>query len=164
MTILSQKNIEQFWGKVDKEISTIFYNGTRCWEWTGSSRGSGYGQASMGSRQRQYFSHRLSYEITFGNIPDGLFVLHHCDNRLCCNPEHLFLGTHKDNMQDMVRKGRHADFRGELHPQHKLSNAQVSEIQLKYSSGTITHRQLAKEYGVWCSSIFYIVNRKRENS
>lgn len=78
-----------------------------CWEWTAALYTSGYGQIKVPRKRIQAQAHRLSYAIHKGPIPQGQYVLHRCDNRKCVNPEHLFLGTKKDNAQDMVAKGRH---------------------------------------------------------
>jgi len=75
-----------------------------CWEWTMSTC-RGYGNFRRGGMLK--LSHRESYRVFIGDIPVGLYVCHHCDNRLCINPEHLFIGTHQDNMDDMMQKGRH---------------------------------------------------------
>lgn len=79
-----------------------------CWEWSGNTDGKGYGTISHrnGAGFSPEKAHRVSYEKEYGSIPDGLFVLHKCDNPECTNPEHLFLGTQKDNMQDCSRKNR----------------------------------------------------------
>ncbi|OHE77463.1 MAG: hypothetical protein A3F67_02550 [Verrucomicrobia bacterium RIFCSPHIGHO2_12_FULL_41_10] len=77
---------------------------TECWEWQGSLR-KGYGWMSV--KRHAMSAHRFSYSHFVGEIPDELFVCHVCDNRRCCNPKHLFIGTHEDNMKDMVIKGRH---------------------------------------------------------
>ena len=77
---------------------------TDCWNWSGNTSGNGYGR--IRHKGRYICAHRASYIVRIGEIPDGLLVLHKCDNRGCVNPDHLFLGTHKDNMQDMLSKGR----------------------------------------------------------
>jgi len=74
-----------------------------CWEWSKCRHPEGYGEFWAGRRFR---THRYSWQMHFGDIPDGMFVCHHCDNPPCVNPAHLFLGTHQDNMRDMIAKGR----------------------------------------------------------
>lgn len=90
--------IISFWCRVDKTND--------CWLWSGTLTDTGYGHMwYLGKRER---CHRISYKLSFGEIPKGLLVCHHCDVRNCVNPSHLFLGTKKDNAHDMVVKGRHA--------------------------------------------------------
>jgi hypothetical protein len=96
--MLNDKQLESFWIRVDKKSSS------ECWEWTGALTNKGYGKLSFSYKSRA--AHRLSYELFYGEIADGLFVCHKCDNPKCINPHHLFLGTHKDNMVDMCSKGR----------------------------------------------------------
>lgn len=92
------KLMERFWNKVDTS--------NECWNWTGSKNKDGYGSVGSGLRSRTMLAHRMSYAINVGEIPKGMCVCHKCDNPSCVRPDHLFLGTRKDNMQDMVRKGR----------------------------------------------------------
>ena len=87
----------RFWRHVKKSDG--------CWEWTAGNNGHGYGWATR-YRQLSVAAHRFSWEMHFGPIPPGLIVCHHCDNPPCVRPDHLFVGTYKDNMQDCVRKGR----------------------------------------------------------
>ncbi len=86
------------WGKVDREASDT------CWLFVGARSSDGYG--SINFRGRSVGAHRVAWEATFGPIPAGQHVLHRCDNPPCCNPDHLFLGTHADNMADRRSKGR----------------------------------------------------------
>lgn len=103
----SPKQLANFWKKVSKTEG--------CWNWTGCKVvHGGYGQISRNNKMM--LAHRASYEIHFGKIPDGMDVLHTCDNPACVNPSHLWYGTHTDNMRDKVRKGRCNAPRGDNHP------------------------------------------------
>lgn len=98
-----------------------------CWEWRGQLSRDGYGRFRVGEGRSR--AHRVAHELSNGPIPGGLCVCHHCDNRLCCNPAHLWLGTNEENMADMVAKGRAARLQGENSPHPKLTNAAVLEIR-----------------------------------
>jgi hypothetical protein len=92
---------ERFWDKVRKQ------DGDGCWEWTANTNNQGYGFIGSGPPQRKpLLAHRVSFEIAFGPIATGMCVLHRCDNPLCVRPDHLFLGTLRDNTQDSIAKGR----------------------------------------------------------
>lgn len=124
----------------------------RCWEWCGQIASTGYGRIRFG--QLHTFAHRVSYSFFFGKIPRGLCVLHKCDNPRCVRPDHLFLGTKKDNTDDAVRKGRMPH--GESHKLHKLSAAQVTEIRQRHSSGE-SRRALRTDFRISKSQVQRIV-------
>lgn len=127
----------------------------KCWEWTGHINKNGYGYGYWEEEKRS--AHRISWMINYGKVFDGLWVLHKCDNRSCVRPEHLFLGTNQDNVDDMVKKGRAKTYRGENHIQHKLTQAQVNEIRKRFNAGGITKRDLSKEFNVSDSTIGRII-------
>ncbi|MHB0992643.1 MAG: HNH endonuclease signature motif containing protein [Burkholderiales bacterium] len=132
---------DRFWKKVIKSEN--------CWEWVGNKNNKGYGQLSKGGRLGNALAHRVSYEIHNGKIPGGLFVLHKCDNPGCVRPDHLFLGTNSDNMQDMLKKGRFKSksLKGEKCKFSKLNESQVMEIKNRLLHGDKA-RLIARAYGV----------------
>ena len=151
---MSDKTTEQrFWEKVDKSGN--------CWEWTGAKSDRGYGLFRNGDMER---AHRYSYELTYGAIPAGLNVLHHCDNPGCVRPSHLFAGTHQDNADDRERKNRgnknyEKYLKGEDVHTVKLTEADVKEIRRKVAKwGDQT--AIANEYNVTQVTISRIILRK----
>lgn len=121
-----------------------------CWIWTGCKLKSGYGQ--IGRHGGPYYqTHRLSWIIANGPIPDNLQVLHRCDNPPCCNPDHLFLGTHDDNMKDKVIKNRQS---------RKINKDDVIYILKSYKSGDKTASELSKKYNLSRNYINDIIKRK----
>lgn len=148
----------RFWKFVNKK--GVFHKSlnSRCWEWKGSifKQGLGYGQFKAFA---ECVAHRVSWVLKFGKIPEGMLVLHKCDNPKCVNPEHLFLGDYLDNSLDMLEKGRGNPVRGEQHHWTVLSEEQVLEIQNKYRRGVFGYKRLAKMYGVSPATIARIINR-----
>ena len=121
---------ERFWEKV-----FIMTEGRGCWLWVGSLRTGGYGQIGTCLNHLPMRAHVASWILNRGPIPKGLCVCHKCDIRPCVRPDHLFLGTRFENNQDMIQKGRFCRMptrRGDEHPRHKLTVAQVLELRLKY--------------------------------
>lgn len=127
-----------------------------CWIWQGHTR-NGYGRLNMGAAygRRRIDAHRLAYQLAHGPIEDGLVVCHHCDVRACCNPTHLFLGTQRQNMDDMLAKGRSSP--GELRPQARLTTEAVRAIR---AASGFTQQELAERYGVSQSNISAVLLRK----
>jgi len=147
---------ERFWQKVDKEFAPP------CWIWTAAKDRHGYGCISRGGRGTGISAHRASYELHYGIIPEGLCVLHHCDNPSCVRPDHLFLGTQLDNVSDMMQKNRHHSSFFPKHEQHwnaKLSWEKVDSIRARISLGE-SKILLAREYGVSKTAIKLIAARK----
>ena len=142
---------ERLMDKVSKEET----NG--CWVWTGSCNQKGYGLISVAGRLTK--AHRAAYQCYVGEIPTGLFVCHTCDNRKCINPSHLFVGTHRDNMRDMVKKGR-SKF-DEKHSMARLKNYQRQEIIELRREGK-SAREIARMYGVHNSTVLRICKKEKE--
>jgi hypothetical protein len=143
---------EELYKRFDKYVIPEPNSG--CWLWMGPVQ-KGYGALSRGRRgEGMVRAHRVSYERAYGPIPDGMHVLHKCDVRPCVNPEHLFIGTNKDNLADMAAKGRSCH--GEKHYQGKLSAVDVVEIRASSES----QRALARRYGVTQALISRIQSRQ----
>lgn len=128
-----------------------------CWEWTGTRGAGGYGMIWL--RQRVVLAHRVAWELTHGPIPDGLFVCHHCDNRPCINPAHLFLGTSADNTADRHAKGRSRAALGEANGNAKLTPEDVRAIRTAFESG-VSQGALGRQYGLWQTTVSDIVRGK----
>ena len=107
---------------------------TGCWEWQGSKR-NGYGRMIIGSRtdgtRKSVSTHRLSYELHYGEIPQGMEICHKCDNPCCINPDHLFAGTRQDNIDDRERKGRNNPPKGEKHAKAKIDRSRCFDNKEK---------------------------------
>lgn len=126
-----------------------------CWIWIGArQRRDRYG--TFGIDGKMYLSHRVSYQIHKGEIPQGMHVLHTCDVPYCVNPDHLFLGSHHDNMTDKENKGRGKQAKGECSGNAKLTEDNVRDIL----ASTEMYKSLAAKYGVSIGLIGHIRNRR----
>lgn len=152
---------ERFWRRVKKGTPT------ECWLWQGSvCAGNLYGKYKL--RGKTASTHRIAYELARGPIPQGLDVCHHCDVRLCCNPQHLFLGTAKDNAQDAAKKGRLNHTRpwpgprlkGEASPLAKLTLPEVRAIRSLSAAGT-PQKEIGQFFGIGQDEVSRIVHFKR---
>jgi hypothetical protein len=140
--MMTAKQIARFWAKVN------VLGPDDCWEWQAYLNG-GYGTFTI--ENINFNAHRVSWELAYGPIPEGLLCCHRCDNRACVNPKHLFLGTYQDNMDDMAFKGRN---------NRKLSEEQVLDIRRLYSlKDHMTQRELGKLFKVTHVTILKVVNR-----
>lgn len=128
-------DVERFWSYVVRK------GADECWGWTNTTR-DGYGRLHYGGVLSN--ANRISWILENGPIPDGLFVLHSCDNRICTNPAHLFLGSNAANMADMARKGRNG---------RKLNLAQARQIKAALNGGGQTHKEIARDFGVTRSCV-----------
>lgn len=131
--------VKRFWSRVDRTD-----NENDCWLWQGGRSGDRYGYFFI--HPRNQLAHRVSWMFTHGTIPDGMKVCHKCDRVLCVNPNHLFLGTQRDNVEDMHGKGRAHKASGEGHSKTYLSELQVREIFKLYEEGVST-KAIAQRFG-----------------
>lgn len=138
----------RFWANVEKTDT--------CWLWRGTRSPKGYGDLMIKSngKWQPRRAHRISWELHYGPIPTGMFCCHHCDTPGCVNPEHLFLGTPKDNTSDMIQKGRRVSAvpKGEANVNARLTDDKVREIRQRFQAGE-SQRTLAQLMGVTKSCI-----------
>jgi HNH endonuclease len=146
--------IKRFWTYVDKSHSN------QCWDWLKSCDGNGYGK--FRARGKLWKANRVAYYLCYQQDPGKLNVCHACDNPRCCNPNHLWLGTHGDNMRDAWEKGRRQNPKqtGELNPSAKLTWENVVEIRKLYARGGITQVYLGRKFGVTSAMVHLIVKDK----
>lgn len=145
---------EKFWARVSKA------GPDECWEWTGSKLNCGYGIWKFKRSKGGFIlGHRYSWELENGPVPEGLLVCHHCDNRGCVNPKHLFAGTYYANTMDAVKKGRWNAPRGMRQPLCKLTDDEVREIRKLFADRKMGRGELAIKYKVSRTHINRIIRR-----
>lgn len=142
---LSKPVADRFWPKVAKTET--------CWRWTGKIGKGGYG--SMNKQGISTYVHRIAWELHFGPVPDGKYVCHHCDNRWCVNPDHLFVGTSAENFADMRAKGRHSHGERCSH----LTADDVLEIRRLYDSG-MRRVHIARHFRTTSKNVHHIGRRR----
>jgi hypothetical protein len=152
---MHEKTLARFWANVDRK------GDDQCWTWLGTQHPEGYGM-SRDDKNNRRLAHRTAWEISRGPIPSGICVLHKCDNRICVNPSHLFLGSRLDNTRDMMAKNRQrwlvtGQRRG------KLSIEQVVALRREKSSGMST-RDAANKYGISATHVRRIMAGTRHRS
>lgn len=190
---LSEKDIARFWAKVDKNGPIQPHMETQCWIWSGGMNRLGYGKLRV--HDKYILTHRIAWTLANGPIPQGTgyhgtCALHRCDNPACCRADHIFLGTHAENMADREAKGRNNPQYGDrngsrLHPESvprgdnhyartqperlargdehgcaKLTTDKVIEIRARHAAGGISHRRLAAQFGMSRPAISEIIRRK----
>lgn len=143
---LNPKIIERFWERVDKR------GPDECWPWTHNTNKAGYGQLHIceAGDRLALLAHRIAYMVAYGQIPAGKLVLHSCDNPPCCNARHLRAGTHKDNTDDKMARGRHrsamAGRQGQAHPR-TLYGPDIQARALDLHSQDWKRTEIARELG-----------------
>lgn len=139
---------DRLWARVEKTPT--------CWLWQGYKLRSGYGRVMY--LGRNYTTHRLSWALTNGPIPDGLWVLHKCDNPPCVRPDHLFLGTRQDNVDDMVAKRRHVAIAPDFKRNAKVTREQVVAIRQEYAAGGVRYDDIAARHGMTRGAVGHIIS------
>jgi hypothetical protein len=158
---ISEADKRRFLEKLANAVAVEGPLETLCLEWAYAINGKGYGSFRIGDHVKP--AHRVAWQILKGEeIPPGLYCLHICDNSLCVNVEHLFLGTQQDNVEDCIAKGRgkHSDFFGENHGQAKLTEDQVFQIHEMAWSGMYLQWEIARMFDIDRSAISLIKLKK----
>lgn len=143
-----KKAIDRFWSRVQKT--------EKCWNWNSkSSHGYGSFPYFKNGVLKNYRAHRVSWMISNGDIPQGKVICHKCDNPSCVRPDHLFLGTQRENILDMVSKGR-----GGWNPNNKLNHELANEIRRLRNEKTFSYKELAEKFGVSKKLIIMVVKNR----
>ena len=140
MIKITEQNVKNFWKRVEKTNT--------CWLWRGGISSRGYGNFAFRRNGKiiNNRTHRFSFILQNGKIPKNKIICHKCDNPICVNPNHLFLGTISDNVQDAIKKGLWNPARGEQNAASKLTTKIVKKIRNLYSTGRYTQKELAKRF------------------
>jgi hypothetical protein len=152
-------DLQRFWEKV----STVSNGPDGCWEWKAGHMGDGYGSFRHPSSP---LAHRVAWVLSGREIPEGMCLLHKCDNPNCVNPKHLFLGTRADNNRDRQAKGRsavgtrHGIYTHRENSRTRLGWEKASEIRRLFESERMTHKELAARFGVYSSLITRVLQKK----
>jgi len=159
---LSENFPQRFWAKVNKDgpIPPKQPELGPCWVWTAGKVSQGYGAIAV-TRRKQAPAHRAAWLLTNGAIPEGLWVLHKCDNPACVRPEHLFLGTSTDNARDRSAKGRNGwPLACEKHHKAKYSVEQILEIR-RLSADGISQAEIARSLKVHAQTVWCVIHNRR---
>lgn len=150
--MVSDKIHARFWAKVEL--------GPECWNWTGAMRAKdNYGAFTVG--RKTFSAPRFAWEMSNGPIPEGLLMMHSCDNRRCVRPSHLEPGTQSQNLKDCVARGRHTPPKGEKNGMSRLTAETVAAIRAEYDGKRGSMTRLSKKYGVGVPSVHNIIRRKQ---
>lgn len=151
---------ERFWSKVNKSSGSYGDDGTyptECWEWVGAKMTQGYGQLRINGKHR--LAHRVVFELDGRSLSSEECVLHKCDNRSCVNPDHLRIGTRRDNARDAYSKGRNRGALGQSNHNSKLNADRVKYIRAAVMAGE-SHQAMADRFGVSRPTISYLIQCK----
>lgn len=141
----SEESASRFWLKVRRGADD------ECWPYSGAATAGNYARFGV------VLAHRFAYAAATGSIPDGMDILHSCDNPICCNPAHLSPGTHRQNMAEMAARGRRTSLTCERSSSAKVTRADVLSIRESYAAGGVTQRDLAAQFGMSQLNISRIV-------
>lgn len=153
-----EKQLQVFWSRINKDGSIPAHCPElgNCWEWTAGRMKQGYG--SVWFNHKKTLSHIVAWELTNGSIPDGYNICHKCDNKICCNPEHLFCGTQKQNIQDAISKGRF--IAGEIVGTSKFTWDIIRQVRALYTGKRGNQIALCRQFGISPAEMHNIVHKK----
>lgn len=152
LPLLTAKEQQRFWRKINK------LSPSECWPWTGATNTRGYGKFRV--NKKLYYATRMVWFLAHGAQPDGLGLLHKCDNPICCNPDHLFLGSRADNVADMTSKRRNRVPLGSDHSNATLTDSDVIAIRRLRATTSLTGVEIGKQFGVTKSTVARIITRQ----